>query len=143
MWNFFKKRRHQNNVKPPEGVAIIIFSHFLSISSTPSQVKKCIQLLSPSILNYPLPYLILPYPTLPPCSRVESHKPTAQAEWVPPPVSAGGRGAWELSLITSFQKWGLDRILTFRGGLLERGRWIFQWGLQFLYKLKSEIFNNN
>ena len=50
-----------------------------------------------------------------------------------------------LSLQPNFQKGGLDRTSTFRGGLLGKRGWLFSRGrLQFSHKnkLKSEIFND-
>ena len=51
----------------------------------------------------------------------------------------------ELSLLPNFQKEGLDRIQSFRGGCWEKEGELFQWWvLQFLHKnkLKFIIFNN-
>ena len=55
------------------------------------------------------------------------------------PLSAGG-----LSLQPNFQKGGLDRTSSFRGGWWERGGDFFQGGCKFHIKskLKSEIFND-
>ena len=49
-----------------------------------------------------------------------------------------------LNLSPNFQKGGLDRTSTLRGGCWKRGGvTFFRGGLQFLHKkLKSEIFNN-
>ena len=48
-----------------------------------------------------------------------------------------------LSLQPNFQKGGLDRTSTFRGGCWERGGDFFQGGVQLSHnKLKSEIFND-
>ena len=59
--------------------------------------------------------------------------------------------AWGLSLLPIFKKWGggvggggrdLARSQFLEGDYWERGGDLSSWGLQFLHKLKSEIFND-
>ena len=61
------------------------------------------------------------------------------------PLFAGVGGGVGLSLQSNFQKGGLDRTSTFRGGLLGKGGDFFREGevqLTHKNKLKSDIFND-
>ena len=57
------------------------------------------------------------------------------------PLFAGGGGGGGLNLQPNFEKGGLDRTPTFRGGCWERGADFFRGALQFSHKKSIKISN--